>query len=69
MNQIELYGNIPPAKHAGYQETVVRFNVLGEPKRCDNLDYIPTDDEYNALLLIGKVNMVLNKYLIEATYD
>lgn len=39
---------MPPARQ-GYQETVVRFTILGEPKRCDNPDYIPTDAEYNAL--------------------
>ena len=40
---------LPPAEKAGYQETTVRFTITGEPKRCDNSGYIPTETEYAAL--------------------
>ena len=36
-------------KRSGYEETSVAFDILGQPKRCSNPDYIPSDTEYNAL--------------------
>ena len=36
-------------KMSGYEETSVAFDILGQPKRCSNPDYIPSDAEYNAL--------------------
>lgn len=36
-------------KRSGYEETSVAFDILGQPKRCSNSDYIPSDTEYNAL--------------------
>ena len=39
---------MPPARR-GYEETHVKFNILGHPKESSNPRYIPNDDEYNAL--------------------
>ena len=36
-------------KRSGYEETSVAFDILGQPIRCSNPDYIPSDAEYNAL--------------------
>ena len=36
-------------KRSGYEETSVAFDILGQPKRSSNPDYIPSDAEYNAL--------------------
>ena len=36
-------------KRSGYEETSVAFDILGQPKRCSNSDYIPSDAEYYAL--------------------
>ncbi len=36
-------------KGSGYEETSVAFDILGQPKRSSNPDYIPSNAEYNAL--------------------
>ena len=36
-------------KRSRYEETSVAFDILGQPKRSSNSDYIPSNAEYNAL--------------------
>lgn len=46
-------------KRSGYEETSVAFDILGQPKRSSNPDYIPSDAKYNAL---REVLPVVDKY-------
>ncbi len=39
-------------KSSGYEETNVKFDILGKPKRSSNAAYIPKDEEYNALTAV-----------------
>lgn len=36
-------------KKSRYEETDIKFDILGQPKRSSNPNYIPSDVEYNAL--------------------
>lgn len=39
-------------KRSKYEETNVKFDILGKPKRSSNAAYIPKDEEYNALTAV-----------------
>lgn len=39
-------------KRSGYEETSVAFDILGQPKRSSNPNYIPVDEDYNALIAV-----------------
>lgn len=43
------YDFLTNGKHTNCKQTVVRFNILGEPKKADNPAYIPSDNDYYAL--------------------
>lgn len=41
-------------KTQGYQETVVSFNLYGEPTKSSNVTYLVNGDELKALREFGK---------------